>query len=151
MALAVRRFRVLAFLALAGAFALIALGEPAGAVPDCRNQVIEDWFDNGRVDSVYRLECYQDAIESMPSDIRDYTDAPEKIERALSIAARETRVSTPGAPRSLASAAALDTAGAVTFPLPLVVLAGLAAVTVAGGAIAYARGRAERGERDRSR
>jgi cobalamin biosynthesis Mg chelatase CobN len=70
------------------ACAVAALALPAGALASkCGDQVLEDWADNGRIDGVYALQCYQDAIADIPADIRDYANAEEIISRALSAAA----------------------------------------------------------------
>ena len=45
--------------------------------------MIDDWYDNGRVDGTYDLHCYDDAIDALPRDVRDYSSAKEDIERAL--------------------------------------------------------------------
>ena len=67
-------------LALLVAFA--ATGQAAAATP-CGKRVIDDWYDNGRVDGSYPLRCYDDAIEALPRDVRDYSSAKDDIERAL--------------------------------------------------------------------
>jgi hypothetical protein len=141
---------VLVFLALAGTFAVLALGEPASGATGCRQQVIDDWSDNGRVDRVYGLDCYQAAIGSLPPDIRDYTDASDSIERALSIAVRAKNGSPP-ASRSLAATPAVTTSGTGEIPLSLMALAGLAAGTLAAGALGYTSRRAARGHRGAAR
>ena len=148
MAFGLRPVRVLVFLALAGAFAVIALGEPAAGATSCRQQVIEDWSDNGRVDRVYGLDCYQAAIGSLPPDIRDYTDAHDSIERALAIAVRAKSGSPPASPsRSLAAAQPVATSGSGALPLSLIALGGLAAGTLAAGSLGYVSRRATRGHR----
>jgi hypothetical protein len=48
--------------------------------------VVNDWYDNGRVDRVYELHCYQAAIRILPVDVRDYSSAREDIQRALAFA-----------------------------------------------------------------
>ncbi|HET6624215.1 MAG TPA: hypothetical protein VFG70_06755 [Gaiellaceae bacterium] len=63
------------------------LAEPAVAA-SCDQQVLGDWRADGRIDRTYELECYQVAVESLPPDLRDYTNAQEEIERALQSAAR---------------------------------------------------------------
>ena len=63
--------------------ALLAVAAPASAAPSCARQVINDWYDNGRVDRTYALHCYDDAIEALPRDVRDYSSAKEDIQRAL--------------------------------------------------------------------
>jgi hypothetical protein len=73
----------LAFLALL-ACAAAALALPSAALASkCGDQVLADWADNGQIDRTYPLHCYQDAIDSIPADIRDYANAEEVISRAL--------------------------------------------------------------------
>ena len=78
-------------LALAAAFAAAVLtalalaGRPAAA-PSCGRAVIDDWYDDGRVDGTYALHCYDDAIDILPRDVRDYSSAKEDIQRALQAA-----------------------------------------------------------------
>lgn len=71
---------VVALLAIVGA---LAVAGPAAAAPACGKQVIDDWYDNGRVDGSYPLRCYDDAIDALPRDVRDYSSAKEDITRAL--------------------------------------------------------------------
>src|SRR5687768_9116255 len=73
--------RVLVF--LAAFVALLAVASPADAAKSCGRAVIDDWYDDGRVDGTYALHCYDDAIEILPRDVRDYSSAKEDIERAL--------------------------------------------------------------------
>ena len=68
--------------------ALGALAGPAPAAKSCERQVIDDWYDNGRVDRIYKAECYRKAIKSLPTDVRDYSSAKADIERALAFAQR---------------------------------------------------------------
>ena len=78
--------RVLVF--LAALVALLALASPADAAKSCGRAVIDDWYDDGRVDGTYALHCYDDAIEILPRDVRDYSSAKEDIQRALQAAKR---------------------------------------------------------------
>jgi len=152
MACGIRPLR-LPFLALAGVLVLLALAEVATAAPACRQQVIEDWSDNGRVDRVYPLDCYQQAIESLPPDIRDYSDAHDSIERGLTLAVRAKS----GAPRaakladarggSSAAVRAVDTSGSAGMPVPLLALAALGGAALAGGVLAYTYRSARLGRR----
>ena len=87
-------------------------GEPGGRAA-CSERVLADWFDNGRIDRVYALQCYEEAIDALPTDIRDYTDAedvdrPRADERGP--AASPAPPAAAGACRALA-AAAPDTCG----------------------------------------
>jgi hypothetical protein len=71
-------------LVLAAAFiGVLAVASPAGAASSCGRAVIDDWYDNGRVDGTYALHCYDDAIEILPRDVRDYSSAKDDIQRAL--------------------------------------------------------------------
>jgi hypothetical protein len=62
--------------------AAVALSAPAQAAP-CWENVIEDWFDNSRVDQRYPIHCYRDALKNLPEDMRAYSSAPEDIARAM--------------------------------------------------------------------
>ena len=52
----------------------------------CADQVIADWYDDGRVGKIYPLHCYQEAIAKLPPDVLDYSNAKEEIGRALAFA-----------------------------------------------------------------
>ena len=76
--------RVLGALAAVAALAAVLLAAaPASAAPSCGRQVIDDWYDDGRVDRTYPLHCYDDAIDTLPRDVRDYSSAKDDIQRAL--------------------------------------------------------------------
>lgn len=73
--------------------AALLLAQPAAAGTEadaskCGKQVLADWFDNGRIDRIYPLNCYEEAIDAIPADLRDYADAEEVITRALQSALR---------------------------------------------------------------
>jgi len=73
---------------LAGAVAALSVPDLASAATPCGKKVLADWFDNGRIDRLYPLHCYEEAIDAIPDDIRDYADAEEVISRALQSALR---------------------------------------------------------------
>ena len=77
-----RAARATALLALL-ALAALALSGPAAAAKSCGKKVVDDWYADGRVDGTYPFRCYDDAIEILPRDVRDYSSAKEDIERAL--------------------------------------------------------------------
>jgi hypothetical protein len=52
----------------------------------CADQVIADWYDDGRVGKIYPLHCYTEAIAKLPADILAYSNAKEEIGRALAFA-----------------------------------------------------------------
>ena len=62
---------------------LVATAPAASAAPSCGRQVVDDWWHDGRIDGTYADHCYDDAIESLPRDVRDYSSAQEDITRAL--------------------------------------------------------------------
>ena len=99
-----RRARLLALPLLAVALAFGSLAGPGlAAARDCGDDVVGDWYDNGRVDKLYPLHCYDDAIDGLPVDVVDYSSAKEDIQRALQLAIRgklvpkkDTHDPTPG-------------------------------------------------------
>ena len=72
-------------LAVAGLVALSLSGSAAAATP-CGKKILADWYDNGRIDRLYPLHCYEEAVDAIPADIADYVDARDVIERALQAA-----------------------------------------------------------------
>jgi uncharacterized membrane protein YgcG len=72
-------------LAVAGLVALSLSGSAAAATP-CGRKILADWYDNGRIDKLYPLHCYEEAVDMIPKDIEDYVDARDVIERALQAA-----------------------------------------------------------------
>ena len=163
-----RRPVIVALAALAGLLAVLALAGPAAAATSCGRQVIDDWYDDGRVDGTYELHCYDDAIEALPRDVRDYSSAKDDITRALQNRMRgepappaetdpsptddpdnptsnetdDPVVETTGAEEEPADTTEAvgpvdDGESASSVPLPLLVLAGLALLLVAGGSAGY--------------
>jgi len=129
------------WLTLIAVLAFSGILAPGGsrAAEQCSDTVLADWFDDGRIDRVYALPCYGDAIAALPADLRDYTDASDVIGRALTSAARgqaDVPVSddSSGAP---VTGNALGASSPSTFPLPLplVLLFGVALTLLAAGAV----------------
>jgi hypothetical protein len=141
--------------------ALLVSAAPATAAkkPSCAEQVVADWYDNGRVDYLYPLHCYREAIKSLPPDVKDYSSAKEEIERALQDAANRPPVTkptklTPGPdeyPTGTDTTTGTDgdetvagpgddgpnTAGPSSIPIPLIVLGGLSVLLLAAGSAGY--------------
>ena len=63
--------------------AALTVAGPASAAKSCGKKVVDDWYADGRVDGTYPPHCYDDAIEILPRDVRDYSSAAEDIGRAL--------------------------------------------------------------------
>jgi hypothetical protein len=79
-----RRTLLLAALVAAVCLTALAVAGPAMAKEkSCAEQIVDDWYDNQRVDHIYPLHCYREAIASLPPDIKDYSNAPDAIHRAL--------------------------------------------------------------------
>jgi len=154
-----------AFLALAlSAVAALSTASPASAATECGKKVLADWFDNGRIDRLYPLNCYEEAIDAIPDDLRDYADAEDVITRALQAALRGDlapggRDPTPGGddpadPGGSGSnggddsggtgnsdppqaAPDVDTSGPSSVPIPLLVLGGMSIALLAAGGLGY--------------
>jgi hypothetical protein len=77
-----RTFVVAVVLALS-VVASLSVASTASATTKCGQQVLADWYDNGRIDKLYPLNCYEEAIDGIPDDIGPYVDAEEVITRAL--------------------------------------------------------------------
>jgi hypothetical protein len=88
-----RTFRVLAAAGAAVA-SLLVLPAPAAAAVPCWQLVIDDWGD-GRIDRTYPTACYAAALQHLPTDVRNYTDASDQIHRALFASIGRDRDATP--------------------------------------------------------
>ena len=68
---------------LVGVVALLLIAGTASAGSGCGQQVIEDWADDGTISGTYSPACYQEAIASLPEDLRSYSSAADDINQAL--------------------------------------------------------------------
>jgi len=142
---------------------LVALSLPGmAAASACGDKVLEDWYDNGRVDRIYPPHCYEDAIDSIPKDIKDYVDAEEVISRALQFSLRgeiapggkdptpgdDNPGGTPGKNNGGTNTGGtndggtevtpdVDTSGPSSVPIPLLVLGGMSLALLAAGGLGY--------------
>ena len=159
-----RTFVAVLALAVSG-FAALATATPAGAATECGKKVLADWFDNGRIDRLYPLNCYEEAIDAIPDDLRDYADAEDVITRALQAALRGELAPggadpTPndddptsgsggdgsggngdsgggGSGDNPQAAPDVDTSGPSSVPIPLLVLGGMSIALLAAGGLGY--------------
>ncbi len=147
---------------LVGVLVALSLAGTASALTPCGKKVLDDWWDNGRVDRLYALHCYEEAIDGIPADIRDYSDAQEIISRALQAAvggklARGGIDPTPDGPDDRQPGAPVkpdpgdppaggggsvaspevDTSGTSSVPIPLLVLGGMSLALLAAGSVGY--------------
>jgi hypothetical protein len=74
----------------ATAMAATAPAPAAAASAPCWKQVINDWFD-GKIDRVYPIHCYREAIAQLPEDAEQYSDAAAAIRAAMLEAIRGGR------------------------------------------------------------
>jgi hypothetical protein len=138
---------------LAGAIAAGAAA-PARATTVCGKQVVEDWRDNGRIDRLYKLHCYEEAIDAIPPELRDYTNAVDVIRQAylsrtgtsLSPPPGEGPPSNPGVEPPPDETPTINTSGTTDIPLPVYVLGALALVLLGAGALGYVSRRRSRGD-----
>ena len=166
-----RRTSRFAFLAaLAALTSVFAVAAPPAAAASCADAVVADWYGDGRVDKIFPLRCYQEAIRSLPVDVLDYSNAKEDILRALQFARQgkadpgasggqrptdgdptpgETTPGNPGdpgdpgGPGGGVATPPVDTSGPSSVPIPLLVLGGLALLLLAAGGAGYLSRRAQ--------
>src|SRR5438093_12165808 len=134
------------FVALVVVIATLAsVGAATAGTVSCEEKVLSDWSDNGRIDGIYPLHCYQDALAKMPTDLRDYTNASDVIGHALTRAlsaddsSGTSRVAAGAAPGAGAN-------GPSSLPLPLVLLATLSLLVLAAGGAGYLSRRRRAGQ-----
>jgi hypothetical protein len=140
--------RLLMVIAAVG-LGIILPGLTSAAALPCSQRVLTDWADNGRIDRVYALSCYEQAIATLPTDIRDYTNAQDVIDRAMTSAVRARSVIPKAdAEASYARRDAIEASGTVPVPIPLVVLAALALALLAAGAVTRVGRRAALGRKE---
>lgn len=140
-------------------WALLAAPAPALAAEPCWKQLVSDYWADNRVDRVYPVSCYREAMEKLPSDVQQYSDAQDDLRRALLAAIREARgegrYTPPGGGGDEPPAAAPtgdDEAGqgffervlhilgpknADSVPVPLLVLAGIAVLLAGAAGVSY--------------
>jgi len=156
-------------LAVGALVALSVAGTAAGATP-CGKKVLADWFDNGRVDRLYPENCYEEAIDAIPADLKPYADAEDVITRALQAALNgklarggkdpsknptkpKNNKNNGGPPDSSGSAQAapgVDTSGPSSVPIPLIVLGGMSLALLAAGGLGYLSRRRQAAQADDS-
>jgi hypothetical protein len=163
---------------LLAAVAALSVSSPADAATKCGKKVLADWFDNGRIDRLYPLNCYEEAIDAIPADLRDYADAEEIITRALQAALNGNlapggadpspggddggnpngpggSAGGPGNPSdpngtggSPQAAPGVDTSAPSSVPIPLLVLGGMSLALLAAGGLGYLSRRRHAAEGD---
>jgi hypothetical protein len=138
-------------LAVAVALAAAALTtgvSPAEAKTPCGNQVIQDWYDDGRLDKRYSPKCLNDARKRIPDDLEQYSSLDDEILRQRRSTGRTLAVGR-GSPRRQSGGPTIDEPSdglfrqafsktnprnADSLPLPLLILGGLALLLMSAGA-----------------
>jgi hypothetical protein len=59
-----------------------AAGSAARSKPACWKVLINDWYD-GRIDGIYEIHCYREALQHLPADVDTYSSARDDIKQAL--------------------------------------------------------------------
>ena len=126
----------------------------------CGDKVLADWYDNGRIDRQYPIQCYRDAIDSIPADLLDYANVEEVVTRALQARLNGDGPSGPSTPAEQPSeegrepgepadptpsggedpAEVLDdvnTSSPSSIPIPLLLLAAMSILLLGAGGLGY--------------
>jgi hypothetical protein len=144
--------------------ALTACGSSSAATP-CWKSVLSDWSNHRLGKTTYAISCYDQAIDHLPPDLLYYSDAPDAIHAAKLAAINKknpprrtaglgsggsssgtggggpTSGGSDGTPPG-GTASPLDkvlgSSSADSIPLPLMIIAGLAILLLAAGAVGIA-------------
>jgi hypothetical protein len=136
---AFRRFPIFVLALVASVCVLAASAQPAFASP-CGTRVLKDWSDNSRIDGTYQLHCYQDAVDALPQDLLDYSDAADVIGRAFRDAGgRQIQIARkpPNEQSKIATPDVTNASSPSSFPVPLIVLTIVALALLAAGGYGY--------------
>jgi hypothetical protein len=141
-----------------GAFILTRDAGSAETASPCWKQVIQDWYDNGRLEGTYEPACYTEARKRIPEDIRVYSDLDDQLSRERLAAGRRlaSRGRTSDATRPVrgedvrggpigAAFEKTSPQNADSLPVPVLILAGLAFAMVAAGSAGLVAKRARAG------
>lgn len=119
------------------AASLVRAGGASAAAERCRVKVLADWSENGRVDGVYPLRCYQEALATMPADLRDYSDASDAIHRALARALSSAGRRGLGSDLAFGSRPRVGSDPTKALPLPLIALVAVSLAVLAAGTLPH--------------
>ena len=140
---------------VASLVAALAASGGVAAAPPCAQAILADWLDNSRIDRVYALTCYEAAIDAVPDDLRDYTDAADVIARAFqdrSGRRLEQRGLEGPVPATTMPGAVppVDASSSSSVPVPILVLGVMALTLLGAGGLGYVsrRRREQRGDLD---
>jgi hypothetical protein len=126
--------------ALLAALVAVSFAPRASAAPPCAQAILADWLENDRIDRVYALPCYEAAIDAIPQDLEDYTNAADVIARAFQrVSGRrlERTPQGPVVPSAPEETPTVDTSSSTSLPVPIIVLGGMSAVLLGAGGLGY--------------
>jgi hypothetical protein len=88
-----RMAKLVPTLLLTFTLALLALAGPgtASAANPCWKELVNDYWADNRVDKIYDISCYREAMAKLPRDVQEYSDAQDDLRRALLLAIRDNR------------------------------------------------------------
>ena len=137
---------------------LVALVPATASAATCWKELVNDYWADNRVDRTYPISCYREAMEKLPSDVQEYSDAQDDLRRALLAAIRDERDS-GGSDfdedgQTAAPAAGPDDSGggdgffqqvleklgpknADSIPVPLLVLGSIALLLMGAAGVSY--------------
>jgi hypothetical protein len=108
----------------------------------CWKLLINDWYD-GRIDKIYKVSCYREALNHVPGDLNDYSSLRDDINRALQAAVLGHKAPpNQGGPKGPVSNVfkSVGPKSADSVPMPIIVLAAIAGfLLLIGGAGFIAR------------
>jgi hypothetical protein len=154
---------ILVLFAAAAAAAFGASPQPAHArsLSTCSKALIHDWYVDGRVDNVYPVHCYREALKGIPEDQIIYGTLRQDLNRALQSAIRQNGGNVDGntlvaplggtndggdGPSGTSGSGSgffhwvarkLGPSTADSIPIPLLVLGGLALALIAAAGISF--------------
>lgn len=70
---------------------LVALMPATASAATCWKELVNDYWADNRVDRTYPISCYREAMEKLPDDVQEYSDAQDDLRRALLAAIRDDR------------------------------------------------------------
>ena len=70
---------------------LVALVPATASAATCWKELVNDYWADNRVDRTYPISCYREAMEKLPTDVQEYSDAQDDLRRALLAAIRDER------------------------------------------------------------
>ena len=118
--------------------AALVASSGVSAAPPCAQALLADWLDDSRIDRMYALPCYEAAIDAIPDDLRDYTDAADVIARAFQDrSGRRLERRLEGPVPATAGVPPVDASSSSSLPVPILVLGAMSLTLLGAGGFGY--------------